>query len=71
MNNTTKKLMTDIEHEIHSIRYTLDNIKNNGLPHKKTFQILFNTLIKKNKDLQDMIVKHHKYLLLIDNNKEQ
>ena len=36
MNNTTKKLMTDIEHEIHSIRYTLNNIKKNGLQHKKT-----------------------------------
>ena len=71
MNNTTKKLMTNIEHEIHSIRHTLENIKNNGVPHKDSFKILFNTLIKKNKDLQDMIVKHHKYLLLIDNNKEQ
>ena len=71
MNNTTRKLMTDIEHEIHTIRYTLDNIKNNGVPHKDSFKILFNTLIKRNKDLQDMIVKHHKYLLLIDNNKEQ
>ena len=71
MNNTTKKLMTNIEHEIHSIRYTLENIKNNGVQHKKTFEILFNTLIKKNKDLQDMIVKHHKYLLLIDSNKEK
>ena len=71
MNNTTKKLMTNIEHELHSIRCTLENIKNNGVPHKKTFEILFNTLIKKNKDLQDMIVKHHKYLLLIDSNKEK
>ena len=70
MNNTTRKLMTDIEHEIHTIRYTLDNIKNNGVPHKDSFKILFNTLFKKNKDLQDMVIKHHKYLLLIDNNKE-
>ena len=70
MNNTTRKLMTDIEHEIHTIRYTLDNIKNNGVPHKDSFKILVNTLIKKNKDLQDMVIKHHKYLLLIDNNKE-
>ena len=70
MNNTTRKLMTDIQHEIHTIRYTLDNIKNNGVPHKDSFKILFNTLIKKNKDLQDMVIKHHKYLLLIDNNKE-
>jgi len=71
MNNTTKELMTNIEHEIHSIKYMLENIKNNGVPHKKTFEILFNNLLKKNKYLQDMIVKHHKYLLLIDNNKEQ
>jgi hypothetical protein len=61
-----KDLMIEIEFELNSIRYTLENIQSQGVPHKKTYKIIFNTLLKRSKKLQDMIIKHHKDLLNVN-----
>ena len=58
-----KNLMIKIEYELNSIKHTLENIKSNGLPHERSFKIIFNSLIKRNKDLQDMVIKHHEDII--------
>jgi hypothetical protein len=61
-----KDLMIEIEFELNSIKYTLENIQSQGVAHKKTYKIIFNTLLKRNKKLQDMIIKNHKDLLNVN-----